>query len=92
MEHIYLFFPMFANGMVALSFLFKLYKRSISSFIMYIAIALTSNIMYAGHIEIGLLVMIIVMIAVMVRAMTKCDADSLFTSKNKRRRADEKKV
>lgn len=92
MEYIYQFFPMFANGMVALSLLFRLYKRSISAFITFIAIAMTTNIIYAGRIEYALILLMLFMIIIMARAMTKSDADRFFRHREHDRRSTDSRL
>lgn len=46
--HIYSFLPLFANGVVALAIMFKLYKRAMPAFSTFIATAIVTNMAYYG--------------------------------------------
>lgn len=86
-EHLYLFFPMFANGMVALSLMFKLYRRSVSTLMMFLAVAISSNLMYYGFIDEGILSMLVFMVVTLARAMAKSSSDRFFHHRYRRRRS-----
>jgi len=92
-NYIYLLVPYFSMGMLALSILFKLYKRSISSFMTFMMIAVVSNAVYYGYVEIGLDILVVFMVFLMLRALNKPDNDTIYPKiyrgeeKRNRRRA-----
>jgi hypothetical protein len=88
-DHIVLFFPYFSGGMAALSIMFKLYKRSVSTFITFIGIAISSTLVLIDKLELGLLIMMALMIVMLWRAMVKNDNDTFLRQIKKRRRASD---
>ena len=76
-QYLYLLLPYFSLGMVALSFQFRLHKRSVSTFMAFVMIAFTSNAIHYGYVELGLIAVIVYMVAVMVRAIAKPANDTI---------------
>jgi len=81
-EYLLLLIPYFSLGMLGLAIQFKLYKRSITTCLSFIMIAISSNLFYYGIADIGTITIVIVayMVTVMVRAICKTETDKWFQS------------
>lgn len=81
-----------SGGFLALSMLFKIYKRSISTFSVFVAFAIVSNLLYYGYVELAMCALIISLVLLLLRAIMKDDNDTIFVKpykgtekRNKRR-------
>lgn len=87
-QYLYLLLPYLSLGMVALSIRFKLHKRSISTFMSFVMIAVVSNCIHYGYVDCGLIATVIYMVVMMLRAMGKPDNDiivpKIYRGKEKR--------
>lgn len=80
-SYLYEFIPFFTGGIVALSLLFKIYKRSITTFIYIISQQIVINLFIYGYMDEALIVMLLTMVTLLVRAMAKSDNDKFFNAK-----------
>ena len=84
--------PTFTFGLLALSFLFKIYKRSVSTFVIIVVSASVVNLNHYGHQEYSSTIILISLAGLLIRAMVKPTNDSWIHSpysgveKRKRRR------
>ena len=72
-----IFVPTFAMGLLALIFLFKLYKRSISTTISIVTFAIASNLHFYGYINSCGEVLLAGMALLVIRGMLKPDDDKV---------------
>jgi len=68
---IYQFLPTFTLGLVALSILFKIPKRSVSTFVIIITSSMVVNLNYRGYVEYSSIVILLALTFLLVRAMMK---------------------
>jgi len=68
---IYELSPTFTLGLLALSFLFRVPQRSVSTFIIILTSSLVVNLNHNGHQEYSSLLILIALIFLLVRAMMK---------------------
>jgi len=80
-EFIYTLVPSFSLGMVALSLIYKIHVRSVSTFITFIMVATVSNLILAGYIDCSMYVLVGFMVVLMYRAMQKDAVDSFMVTK-----------
>jgi len=78
-SYVFDFMPLFTGGILALSLLFKIYKRSIATFIIILSQMIVVNLMMYGYIHEALLAMIVTTIILLIRAMAKSDTDKFFS-------------
>ena len=77
-EILILIAPVFSTGILALALLFRVHKRSISTFIIFIIIAIMSNAIKYGYIETALATLMLGQFFLLVRAMLKPSNDKVF--------------
>lgn len=88
------FLPVFGFGLFALALLFKIYKRSKSTFISISGFALIANLIFYGCFNSAVIIAIIAVTFQLVRAMPKDAIDVWFTlpcsncENHKRRESD----
>lgn len=80
-EFIFTLVPTFSLGMVALSLIYKIHKRSVSAFITFVMVASVSNLIMIGSIECAMYVLIAFMVVIMYRAMQKDASDNFMVNK-----------
>ena len=80
-EFIYTLVPSFSLGMVALSLMYKIHIRSVSTFITFIMVATVSNLILLGHIDCAMYMLVGFMVVLMYRAMQKDAVDSFMVTK-----------
>lgn len=83
LHNIYEFFPMFSGGLIALSLLFKIHKRSVSTFIHIISQAVALHLVYCSEMEIAIILLLTTTSILLIRAMLKDDNDKLIIHKKK---------
>ena len=88
LEYLYSFFPLFSGGLVALSIMFKIHKRSVSTFIYLLSQASVLHLISYGYIEWAIVLTLITMFVLLLRAMMKEDSDECMI----KRRVNVKKV
>lgn len=82
------FMPLFTGGILALSLLFKIYKRSVATFIIILSQMIVVNLIMYGYIHEAILTMIATTIILLIRAMAKSDKDKFFNRKPNQRKED----
>lgn len=82
-EFIYTLIPSFSLGMVALSLMYKIHIRSVSTFITFIMVATVSNLILVGHIDCAMYMLVAFMVILMYRAMQKDTVDRFIVTKYK---------
>lgn len=75
---IYEFTPTFTLTLLALSFMFNIHHRSVSTFVIILVSAIVTNLDHYGYQEYSQLVIIISLAGLLIRAMTKPDNDRVF--------------
>lgn len=80
-EFIYTLVPSFSLGMVALSLMYKIHIRSVSTFITFVMVASVSNLILLGHIDCSMYVLVAFMVVLMYRAMQKDTVDRFIVTK-----------
>jgi len=80
---LYTLVPMLSIVLFTMSLTMKIYKRSVSSFITIIMVAVASNSMYYGYINFGLVTIVVLMVVMFLRAVTKADTDSFLIHRHK---------
>lgn len=80
-EFIYTLVPSFSLGMVALSLIYKIHIRSVSTFITFVMVASVSNLILLGHIDCSMYVLVAFMVVLMYRAMQKDTVDRFIVTK-----------
>jgi hypothetical protein len=73
--------PYFTFGLIALSLLFKLHKRSVSTFITIVMSGVIVNMFYYGMSECATAIFIIFLIVIFFRAMIKPENDTFIVRK-----------
>ena len=68
---IYDFSPTFTLALLTLSFMFKIYRRSVSTFVIILVSAVVSNINHYGYQDYSSVIVLISLIFLMIRAMVK---------------------
>ena len=69
--YLYMLIPYMSIGILALSIKFKIYNRSVATFMSFVSIAVTSNCFYYGYIEIGIIATVVYIGIAMARAICK---------------------
>jgi len=80
-QTLYTLVPMLSLVMFVMSFTMRIYRRSVSSFITILMVAISSNAMYYGYIEFGLISIVLLMIIMFYRAVVKPANDSFIIHK-----------
>jgi|GEM_PF-3742534 len=82
--------PYFTLGLIALSLLFKLHKRSVSTFITIVMAGVIVNMFYYGMSECAVMMFILFLVVIFFRAMIKPETDTFFIKvyKGEERRGD----
>ena len=80
-QDLYTLVPTLANAMLALSIIMRVYKRSISAFISIAMVAVSSNLMYYGYVNYGLVSIILLMVVMFYRAVSKPANDTFVYKK-----------
>jgi len=86
--YLYDFIPFFVGGIVALLLLFRIYKRSVTTFVYIVSQTVVINLIIYGYIDEALIVMLLTMVILLVRAMTKSDNDKFFSKEVNQRKED----
>ena len=73
--YLYWFVPTISLAFVGGLFRVKMWKRSVSSFIAIIGLAIISNLMHYGYINQGLIIIPILISILFIRGMLKDDND-----------------
>lgn len=74
---LYHFTPVLLGAIFVLSIKFKIYKRSVSTFITLFALALSATLMHFGMFDQAIIVILITAVVLLYRAMTKDQTDVL---------------
>lgn len=82
-SYLFDFMPFFTGGIMALSLLFRIYKRSVATFIIIISQTIVVNLIIYGYVNEALLTMIFTIIILLIRAMAKSDNDKFFSKEPK---------
>lgn len=77
-EFLYFLVPMLSAILLVLSYFFKFYKRSVSTFLSLHMVALSSNAIYFYYFKFSMLIILFFMLVMFVRAMTKDKNDKWF--------------
>jgi len=81
--YVFDFMPFFTGGIMALSLLFRIYKRSIATFIIIISQMIVVNLITYGYVYEASITMILTTSILLVRAMAKSDNDKFFSKEPK---------
>ena len=86
--------PFISAVLFLLMFQWKIWKRSISSFVAVSGLMLISNLMHFGYIDMGFIFILLTIVLLLLRAMTKPENDKLIYSsyQGKERRGKHGKV
>jgi len=79
---LYELIPFFSLGLFALAFRYKIYKRSVSTFLTIIMVALSSNLVYYGYINSAIVFTLMIVTILLYRAIIK-PTDDTFLIKEK---------
>lgn len=77
--YMYMLVPYMSLGILAIAIRFKLHKRSVTTFMSLVMIAVTSISFYYGYIEFGICTTVVYIAVAMLRAMCKPQTDRFFT-------------
>ena len=78
--YLYMLIPYTSLGVLAIAIRFKLHRRSVTTFMSFVMIAVTSISFYYGYIEVGICATVVYIVVAMFRAMCKPQTDRLFTN------------
>lgn len=88
MEVLYHLIPALSLGLAVLSIIYKLHRRSVSSFLTIIMVALSSNAIYYGLFSLSMIVVFVFTMVIFMRGIMKADNDKfsidMYSGKEKR--------
>ncbi|MDQ7044716.1 MAG: hypothetical protein Q9M40_07115 [Sulfurimonas sp.] len=67
----YQLIPTISLGLIALSFLFNIHKRSVSAFLTLMMVAISSNFIYYAYLDLAMLSILFFTIIIFIRAIVK---------------------